>query len=347
MTDQLIFNIFDKSLEFNASDLHITVNILPSLRINGNIKYIGEEVITEESFNNFIESILTEKQKLQFKNFNDLDLMYEFQERRYRINLFHSFQGASISARVIPNTIPDYKDISLPMMAQNIENIHNGLVLVTGPTGSGKSTTLATIINQINHNQNKHIVTIEDPIEFVHQSKYSLIRQRQVGKDCDSFAAALKSVLRQDPDIILIGEVRDIETIQFALSAAETGHLVFGTLHTNSVHETVDRIIDIFPSSTQQSIRTMLSSSLKMVIAQKLFLNHDGTGRVAGFEVMTVNPAIQNLIRDNKAFQIPSIMQVNSETCITMKQSVEILTSRKLIDKDYMAQYNKSRTDLS
>jgi twitching motility protein PilT len=253
---------------------------------------------------------LTEKQRAAFEESKDLDFAYEVPElARFRGNIMMQYRGIAAVFRIIPSTILSADELGLPEGVRRMTNFKKGLVLVTGPTGSGKSTTLAGMIDLINSTRKAHILTFEDPLEFIHQNNLSLVNQRQIGEHTESFASALRAALREDPDIILVGEMRDLTTIQLAMSAAETGHLVFGTLHTSTAAKTVDRIIDVFPTDQQEQVRAMLSESLKGVICQQLLKTVDGNGRVAALEIMLGTPAIGNLIREGKTFQIPSIMQ--------------------------------------
>jgi twitching motility protein PilT len=302
---------FKYMIEQNASDLHLSVGSRPQIRKHGELEAIASKVLTEEMLRELLFEILHEEQKKKFMEQKDLDFAYEIPSvGRFRANLFLQKRGSGAVFRVIPNEILSVEDLGLPAQILRLAQLNRGLVLVTGATGSGKSTTLAAIIDYINRNRKEHILTIEDPIEFVHQNKGCLINQRETGTHTESFTAALRAALREDPDVILVGEMRDLETIELAITAAETGHLVFGTLHTSSAAKTVDRIIDAFPAGKQAQIRTMLSESLKGVIAQQLLKRTDKQGRVAALEILFVTHAISNLIREGKTFQIPSIIQM-------------------------------------
>jgi twitching motility protein PilT len=270
-----------------------------------NFKALGHEELQAILF-----EILSEKQKALFTETKDLDFAYEVPGlARFRGNIMMQYRGIAAVFRIIPTKILSADELGLPEGVRRMTNFKKGMVLVTGPTGSGKSTTLAGMIDLINSTRKEHILTFEDPLEFIHENKLSLVNQRQIGEHTDSFAAALRAALREDPDVILVGEMRDLTTIQLAMSAAETGHLVFGTLHTSTAAKTVDRIIDVFPTDQQEQVRAMLSESLKGVICQQLLKTADGKGRVAALEIMLGTPAIANLVREGKTFQIPSIMQ--------------------------------------
>jgi twitching motility protein PilT len=297
-------------LERKASDLHISTNSPPILRVDGEMQPIaGEKLLSAEAVQKMLLPIVPPRNREEFGKTHDSDFAYELPGRaRFRVNVFVDLHGMGAVLRVIPTKILTVDDLNLPKELLTLCHMPKGLVLVTGPTGSGKSTTLAALIDYINRNRTAHVITIEDPIEFVHPNKKCLINQRQVGEHTDSFKRALRAALREDPDIVLLGEMRDLETVSIAIETAETGHLVFGTLHTSSAPSTIDRIIDQYPADQQNQIRVMLSSSLKGVICQML-CKKQGGGRVAALEVMFAVPAIANLIRESKIFQIPSIMQ--------------------------------------
>lgn len=307
-----IDRLLRKMVEAGASDLHICVNAPPMFRLDGDmVKVPGEMVMTEESANQVLRPMMPRRNLDEFDETHDTDFAHEIAGvARFRSNVFMDLGGIGGVFRVIPTKILSVEQLGLPTNLLGLCNLSKGLVVVTGPTGSGKSTTLAALIDYINTNQKKHIITIEDPVEFVHPNKKSLINQREVKVHTDSFKRALRAALREDPDIVLLGEMRDLETIAIAMETAETGHLVFGTLHTSSAPSTIDRIIDQFPTDQQNQIRTMLSTSLKGVIAQMLCKKKAG-GRAAALEVMMGVPAIGNLIREGKIFQIPSIMQTS------------------------------------
>ncbi len=315
--------IIDKALHYVAnyklSDLHLHVNEPVSIRVDGEIQSFPDDIVTQQDFDGFIKTWLTQEQRLKFMECFDADLAVEAGEFRFRVNLFKTARGMAAVMRKIETIIPGFDSLGLPAVARDVIEQENGLILVTGPTGSGKSTTLAAMIDRINRHRNGHIITIEDPIEYVHQNQKCVISQREVARDTVSFASALRASLREDPDVILVGELRDLETIQLALTAAETGHLVFGTLHTSGAPNTINRIIDVFPPQQQDQVRAQLSQSLRLVMTQRLLRRKGGRGRVAAFEVMTCNPAVRNLIRENKVFQIPSVMQMaRGEGMVTM-----------------------------
>jgi twitching motility protein PilT len=297
-------------LEKKASDLHVSTTSPPLLRLDGEMLQIpGESAFSNESMQRMLMPIVPARNREEFERTHDSDFAYELPGRaRFRVNVFMDLRGMGAVFRVIPSKILTVDDLGLPKDLLTLCHLPKGLVLVTGPTGSGKSTTLAALIDYINRTRSAHVITIEDPIEFVHPNKKCLINQRQVGEHTDSFKRALRAALREDPDIVLLGEMRDLETVSIAIETAETGHLVFGTLHTSSAPSTIDRIIDQYPPEQQNQIRVMLSSSLKGVISQML-CKKVGGGRVAALEVMFAVPAIANLIRESKIFQIPSIMQ--------------------------------------
>jgi twitching motility protein PilT len=321
--------------QHGASDLHLAAGSQPCLRLHGEMVRLELPQMTNEECQQTIFEILNEKQKRSFIENWELDCSYTVEGvGRFRCNVFMQRKGMGGVFRIIPERIKTAEELGLPPELLELIKVHKGLICVTGPTGSGKSTTLAALINYINQNEQAHILTIEDPIEFVHPNLKSLVNQREVGGHTKSFANALKAALREDPDIILVGEMRDLETIQLAITAAETGHLVFGTLHTNNAHKTVDRIIDVFPEAKQEQIRVMLSESLRGVIAQALLPRADGTGRVALIEVLVNTKAIANLIREGKTFQIPSAMQTGKrEGMITYESAVDALVARGLLDK--------------
>lgn len=301
-------------LDYGGSDLHLEAGAPPAVRINGDIKFLEEPPLESTQTEDILLPILSERLSQEFLDTGSVDFSYEVEGMaRFRVNFLLQSRGMGGVFRIIPNRIPTFDDLNLPPIVNNIARFDKGLVVVTGPTGSGKSTTLAAIVNHINRTRRKHIITIEDPIEFVHKSDKSMIQQREIGTHARSFNQALRASLRESPDIILLGEMRDLETISEAIRAAETGHLVFGTLHTNSAARTVDRIIDVFPAEEQEQIRQMLSQSLKAVIAQQLLRTRDRKGRVAVQEVMLVNFGIAGLIREAKSAMIPSFIHMGAE----------------------------------
>lgn len=309
-----IDKLFKYMIEHKGSDLHLSAGSPPIIRTHGEMVKVEHPPLNSEAVQTLVFEILNEKQKRQFIETWELDCSYQVEGLgRFRMNVFMQRRGMGAVFRVIPEKILSPIDLGLPKQLVDLIDTSRGLIVVTGPTGSGKSTTLAALIDEINRTRKEHILTIEDPIEFVHENKMALINQREVSSHTKSFASALKAALREDPDIILVGEMRDLETISLAMTAAETGHLVFGTLHTNSASKTIDRIIDVFPENQQAQVRTMLSESLRGVIAQTLFPRIDKPGRVAAFEVLRNTHAIANMIREGKTFQIPSAMQVGGE----------------------------------
>ncbi len=297
-----------------ASDLHLASGNQPIVRINGEMERIKYKVLGNDELKSMLYEIAPEEKVKVFEESGDIDFGYEIPGlARYRANFFMQKNGISAVFRQIPSKVLTAEDLGLPEVCKKFALLGKGMVLVTGPTGSGKSTTLAAIIDYANKVRKDHILTIEDPIEFVHQPQGCLINHREIGRDTKSFSAALRGALREDPDIILVGEMRDLETIALALEAAATGHLVFGTLHTQSAGKTIDRIIDVFPSSQQGQIRTTLSEALKGVVAQNLFKRVDKKGRCAALEILVVTPAISNMIREAKTFQIPSMIQTGKK----------------------------------
>ncbi|PIS10129.1 MAG: type IV pili twitching motility protein PilT [Bdellovibrio sp. CG10_big_fil_rev_8_21_14_0_10_47_8] len=330
-----IDDLFKIMVEQGASDLHLTSGAPPYLRLHGNMLPMNYRDLSNQDVQGLIFEILSEKQKKLFIEKWELDIAYTVAGiGRFRCNIFMQRKGLGAVFRVIPEKIKTPQELNLPPALLDLIDCDKGLVLVTGPTGSGKSTTLASLIHHINIHRESHIITVEDPIEFVHQNIKSLINQREVGTHTKTFGNALKSALREDPDIMLVGELRDLETISLALTAAETGHLVFGTLHTNSAAKTIDRIIDVFPEGQQQQIRTMLAESLRGVIAQTLFSRVDGQGRVAAYEIMRCTKAVSNLIRENKVHQIASQIQTGQKYgMVLFERSVEDLVKRGMISK--------------
>jgi twitching motility protein PilT len=324
-----------------ASDLHLSAGSSPHLRVHGTMVRLDYPALTNEQVQALVFEVLTDKQKRQFVEQWELDCSYSIHSfARFRCNVFMQRRGMGAVFRIIPEKIKSMEDLELPMAIRKLIDIPRGLILVTGPTGSGKSTTLASMLHEINTTRHDHILTIEDPIEFVHENHKSLVNQREVSGHTKSFANALKAALREDPDTILVGELRDLETIHLAMTAAETGHVVFGTLHTNSAAKTIDRIIDVFPEGQQAQIRVMLAESLRGVVAQTLFTRADKPGRVAAFEVLINTFAVANLIREGKTFQIPSAMQTGiSDGMITFDKSISELLQRGLISREEAAPF--------
>ena len=320
-----------------ASDLHLTVGLPPMVRVHGDLEPLKQfEELTPNEIRKVLYSILNQKQREEFENTLELDLSYALPGvARFRVNIFQQRDSLGAVMRVIPMEILELDKLGVPAQVANFAHLARGFVLVTGPTGSGKSTTLASIIDAINREQPRHIMTVEDPIEFLHRHRRSVVNQRELGSDTHSFAAALKHVLRQDPDVILVGELRDLETIQVALTAAETGHLVFGTLHTQDAPQTVDRLIDVFPPHQQEQIRVQLGGALQGVLCQQLLKTTDGQGRVAATELMIATPAIRNLIREGKTHQMYSSIQAGkSHGMITMDQSLANLVTAGKVTYD-------------
>ena len=300
-----IFDLLKISIELGASDIHITVDSAPIARIKGKFIKLTDKILTKYDTEEMAKEIAGEKNFKRIEENGECDFSVAIESgERFRVNAYKQKGYYAIAIRTITSEIPSFETLGLPEVLKSFTEKHKGLVLVTGPTGSGKSTTLASLIDIINTNQQRHIITLEDPIEYVHHHKQSLVNQREIGQDTESFNSALRAILRQDPDVILVGEMRDPETISIALTAAETGHLVFSTLHTVGAAKTIDRIVDMFPSEQQQQIRTQLSTVCEGVISQQLVQTIDGRKRVAALEVMVANPAIRNLIRENKTYQI-------------------------------------------
>jgi twitching motility protein PilT len=324
-------------VERGGSDLHLTVGIPPTIRVNGDLAALDQFPVLEPvELRKMIYSIMTSKQREVFENSLELDMSYSVPHvARYRVNVFQQRDSLGAVMRVIPFDILPLEDLGIPAQVADFATVPRGFVLVTGPTGSGKSTTLASIIDLINRTRPVHIMTVEDPIEFLHNHKTAVVNQREVGTDTHGFAEALKHALRQDPDVILVGEMRDLETIQIALTAAETGHLVFGTLHTQDAPQSVDRIIDVFPPHQQEQIRVMLAGALQGVVCQTLLKRVDGNGRIAACEVMVTTSGIKNLIREGKTHQIYSSMQAGAQHgMVTMDQSLANLVRRGLVSRD-------------
>ena len=315
-----------------ASDMHLSAGLEPMIRVDGDVKRINLPAMDHKQVHDMIYDIMNDKQRKDYDEFWETDFSFEIPGlARFRVNAFNHNRGAGAVFRTIPSKILSLEDLKAPGIFKDIAETPRGIVLVTGPTGSGKSTTLAAIVNHINENDYGHILTIEDPIEFVHESKKCLINQREVHRDTLGFNEALRSALREDPDVILVGEMRDLETIRLALCAAETGHLVFGTLHTSSAAKTVDRIVDVFPAAEKEMVRAMLSESLRAVISQTL-LKKNGGGRVAAHEIMIGTPAIRNLIREAKIAQMYSAIQTGQKDGMqTLDQNLKELVRKGLV----------------
>lgn len=336
--------LFKTIKEKGGSDLHLSPGNPPMMRVTGDMVPILEHKATHEENKSMLFEIMTEAQQKNFLGTLDIDFAYDVPalEARFRANIFYGRLGISAVFRLIPSTILSVEQLGLPKSVLRFAKLKKGLVLVTGATGSGKSTTLAALIDHLNRTKKEHILTIEDPIEFVHTSKSCLVNQREVGKHTKSFSTALRAALREDPDIILVGEMRDLETIELAITAAETGHLVYGTLHTSSAAKTIDRIINVFPTGQQEQIRAMLAESLKGVIAQQLLKTIDGK-RCAALEILYVTHAVSNLIREGKTFQIPSVIQTGkNEGMQMMDQALQELVNKKRVT---MAEAEKYASD--
>ena len=328
ITQLLAFSVKNK-----ASDLHLSAGLPPMIRVHGDVRRLNVEPLDHKEVYAMVYDIMNDGQRKRYEEFLEIDFSFEIEGlARFRVNAFNQNRGAGAVFRTIPSTILTLEQLNAPQIFKELAMKPRGMVLVTGPTGSGKSTTLAAMVDYLNENEFGHILTVEDPIEFVHNSKKCLINQREVGPHTQSFAAALKSALREDPDAILVGEMRDLETIRLAMTAAETGHLVFGTLHTSSAAKTIDRIIDVFPAEEKEMIRAMLSESLQAVIAQTLCKTKDGSGRVAAHEIMIGTSAIRNLIREGKVAQMYSSIQTGNNVGMqTLDQNLTDMVKRNLI----------------
>lgn len=325
----LLKHLVDKG----GSDLHLSAGCSPRMRVNGIITKTEFPPISNSELQNLIFAVLSEKKRNFFMTQWELDCNYFIEDfARFRLNLFMQHRGLSAVFRAIPQEIPTLEKLNLPNSLLNLVDTKNGLIVVTGPTGSGKSTTLAALIDHINQTKRKHIITIEDPIEFIYENKKSLVHQREVLSHTKSFTNALRAVLREDPDVILVGEMRDLETMELAIKAAETGHLVFGTLHTNGAHQTIDRIINVFPTTQQEQIRIMLSESLRGIISQLLLPRTDIEGRIAALEILVSIPSVGNLIRSKKSYQLTSVIQTNQSIgMISFEQYIQNLINEKKI----------------
>ncbi len=323
------------SAKQGASDLHLSAGLPPMIRVDGDVRRINLPALDHKQVHALIYDIMNDKQRKDFEEFLETDFSFEVPGvARFRVNAFNQNRGSGAVFRTIPSKVLSMEDLGMGEIFRKISDVPRGLVLVTGPTGSGKSTTLAAMLDYINSNKYHHILTVEDPIEFVHESKKCLINQREVHRDTLGFSEALRSALREDPDIILVGEMRDLETIRLALTAAETGHLVFGTLHTSSAAKTVDRVVDVFPAAEKEMVRSMLSESLRAVISQTL-LKRLGGGRVAAHEIMIATPAIRNLIRENKIAQMYSSIQTGqAQGMQTLDQCLQEMVHKGLVSKE-------------
>ena len=341
-----VTDILRSAFEQGASDLHLCVGQKALLRLDGDLKSIDDDIVDKALLESFCQEFLTKSQMSHLDQEGDADFSLAFDFSRARFNIYKQKNGLSLACRFIPDEIVPLNSLALPKSIKDLCYCKRGLILVTGPTGSGKSTTVAAMIDEIHTNRSEHIITIEDPIEFVHQSKKSLVNQRQVYTDTSSFNQALKASLREDPDVIFIGELRDLETIRLALTAAETGHLVLATLHTSSAAKTVDRVVDVFPAEEKSIVRAMLAESLVGVIAQILLPRLDKKGRIAAHEVLLSNHAVRNLIRENKIAQMTSVMQTGSrQGMCTFDQDLKEKISARLIDKDTAEPFMQEKPD--
>lgn len=334
-----INDVLSYAVETGASDVHLTVGLKPIIRHNGQLKELEKEaVLTAEMIDNVAEYLIKDNDTYLNKLHNEkhLDLAYSIAGMgRFRVNIYTQRGSRAVAIRIVSSTIPKVDELGLPESVASLAEYSNGLVLITGPTGSGKSTTLAAVIDKINRERSLHVITLEDPIEFTHRHMKSIVNQREIGSDAEGFASALKSTLRQDPDVILVGEMRDLDTISIALTAAETGHLVFGTLHTINAPQTIERIIDVFPAEQQRQIRTQLSNTLQAVIAQQLLSVEGKTTRVPAAEVLFASPAVRNLIREGKTHQIISTIQTSGKLGMqTMDSSLRMLFQKGLISEE-------------
>jgi len=318
----------------NASDLHLSAGMPPMIRVDGDMRRLDVPALEHKDVHALVYDIMNDKQRKNYEEFFETDFSFEIpQLARFRVNVFNQNRGAGAVFRTIPSKVLSLEELNAPSIFKDISDNPRGIILVVGPTGSGKSTTLAAMIDYVNTNRSDHIITIEDPIEFVHQSKKSLINQREVYRDTQSFSAALRSSLREDPDVVLVGEMRDLETIRLALTAAETGHLVFGTLHTTSAAKTIDRVVDVFPGEEKEMVRAMLSESLRAVISQTLLKKGTG-GRIAAHEIMICTPAIRNLIRESKIAQMYSAIQTGRAMGMqTLDQCLQELVQKGTINR--------------
>ena len=328
ITELLAFSVKNK-----ASDLHLSAGLPPMIRVHGDVRRINLPAMDHKDVHGMVYDIMNDGQRKVYEETLECDFSFEIPNMaRFRVNAFNQHRGAGAVFRTIPSKVLTLEELNCPKIFKEISEYPRGIVLCTGPTGSGKSTTLAAMVNHVNENDYGHILTVEDPIEFVHESKKCLINQREVGPHTLSFSNALRSALREDPDVILVGEMRDLETIRLALSAAETGHLVFGTLHTSSAAKTVDRIVDVFPAAEKEMVRSMLSESLRAVISQTLLKTKDGGSRVAAHEIMIGTPAIRNLIRENKVAQMYSAIQTGQNFGMqTLDQNLIDLVRRNVV----------------
>jgi twitching motility protein PilT len=336
-----IIQLLTYAFEQKASDLHLTVGSVPVIRVNGHLKKLGETKLRPPETLDMAKDVTTDKQYEKLMEVGELDTSFSLPGYcRFRINIYKQRGSVGIACRVIKEYAPSLLELNLPDVVRTFAHKPQGLVLVTGPTGSGKSTTLAAIINYINDNMSKHIITLEDPIEYVHSHKKSLLNQREIGNDCKNFSAGLRAALRQDPDVILVGEMRDLETIKIAITAAETGHLVLATLHTTNAPQTIDRIIDVFPGEQQQQIRTQLAAVLVGIVSQRLIPISGQAGRMAATEILVNSSGVANLIRSDKIHQIKSLMETGRNTGMhTLEQSIQDMVQKGMISKQDALEY--------
>ncbi len=332
-----VADLLIQTKERGASDLHLAAGSRPMMRLHGELTPINAQPLSRDAVHRMIYEILNDEQRRIFEESRDLDFAIDLGEvARFRVNVFNQRNGEGAAFRVIPTQVRTCQELGLPEIVQTLALRENGLVLITGPTGSGKSTTLAAMIDLVNSTQKKHIITLEDPIEFVHKSKNSLVNQREVGPHTKSFAAALRAALREDPDVILVGEMRDLETISLALTAAETGHLVFATVHTKSAPKTIDRVIDAFPPGQQQQIRVQLAEALQGIVSQLLLPTKDKKSRVVALEIMVATVAIRNLIRESKTHQMPSAIQTGTALGMqSLEQALKSLVMQGRVDRTH------------
>jgi twitching motility protein PilT len=340
ITELLAFSVKNK-----ASDLHLSAGMPPMIRVHGDVRRINLPALAHEDVHRMIYDIMNDSQRKQYEEVFECDFSFAIPDlARFRVNAFIQNRGAGAVFRTIPSKVLTLEELNAPRIFQDIAMMPRGIVLVTGPTGSGKSTTLAAMVDHVNNNIYGHLLTVEDPIEFVHESKKCLINQREVGTHTLSFNNSLRSALREDPDVILVGELRDLETIRLALTAAETGHLVFGTLHTSSAAKTIDRVVDVFPATEKDMVRAMLSESLKAVISQSLLKTKDGAGRVAAHEIMIGTPAIRNLIRESKVAQMYSMIQSGQQFGMqTLDQCLLDLVRRNMVSAEEARNYAQNK----
>nr|WP_106767479.1 type IV pilus twitching motility protein PilT [Paenibacillus faecalis] len=341
MTLDSLEHLLRMAFESKASDLHLTVDVPPIVRIHGELKQHGEDKLTQEDTVKMAKSIMTKEQWDVFQEKRELDFSFGIKDlTRFRVNVYHQRSNVGIALRLIPTEIPELENLHVPEVLRQLSTKAQGLILVTGPTGSGKSTTLASLLNDMNRKMRKHIITLEDPIEYLHSNRYSVINQREIGYDSHSFANGLRAALRQDPDVILVGELRDLETISIAITAAETGHLVLGTLHTPNAPATIDRILDVFPPNQQGQIRIQLASVLIGILSQRLFPTMDNRGRHVATELLINNHAIANLIRNEKVHQIYNFMQTGKSYGMhTLEMSMNDLIEKRIITREVAAPY--------